>query len=335
MLPHPARCAALLVSLLAGGCAGGEGSHELRTDTFPILGGTPEERLEAVASVRIAHRDSLCSGVLVAPDAIVTAAHCILGVEASEVEVRFGSTSTPSDAAIAPSAIVPYPGATGSAEEVQEGGVDLALLLLGNPVGVAPIGLGRGGAPPEGTALTIAGFGQSSEGTSGTRMTAETSLTRLCSRLLVFGDESANACTGDSGGAVLSHQELVGIISHGRSGCTGPTFATRLDIHLGWVDAVLGAGGPADCPDGCMTPVADCSLLPPSTSGDGGGAVPEAPTGGGDSSCSVREGGMAPRGWALVLVASLLVLSRLARFRRGRPSRNSRAASARRAIIVR
>ena len=144
-----------------------------------------------------------CTGVAIARNAVVTAAHCTRGMR-----VMAGGQSY-RVAGIARSAVLD------DGRRVRVAG-DAAILRLAEalPFGIAPAPVG----PGAGSLFTIAGYGTTDE-SAGASFGAlhEATLVAAGPRALVdpdrHGSIGASACFGDSGGPVMRGGMLVGIIT--------------------------------------------------------------------------------------------------------------------------
>ena len=205
---------------------------------LPIIGGAGDASDPAVVEVVIA--GGQCSGVVVAPRVVVTAAHCAK----------------------------PGPGGTVGAAQIVEtwldryddGQVDhdLAALRLDRDLGIAPLALG---APVLGAPVRLVGFGEDAAGVRGVRRQVAATVSAVEPRSLAAGTAGATTCTGDSGGAAIDASgALVGIVSAGDATCTSASQLVRPDAEpqLAEVIAAWSGACPADgtCTAGCADP--DC-----------------------------------------------------------------------------
>ena len=211
----------------------------------------------------------LCSGAVIAPDLVLTAAHCLTD-QASYRVVAVNRAFRPQRFRIVAAAVHPafVPGTTPRTQP----GVDLAIVKLERPLGqdFVPFDPSLSGLIDAGEGATIAGFGVSSERLKGTARTLrQTNLVSLgpvqvANRVLIVVDPQrlaettgAGACRGDSGGPILAAgaggYRLSGIISwssgalrtRAPSACGGLTAVTPVAEHLGWIaSAVQGLSSP-------------------------------------------------------------------------------------------
>jgi hypothetical protein len=204
----------------------------------------------------------LCSGAVIAPDLILTAAHCVLQRASYRVVVvdeRFRRFSVKAVAAAMHPAFVP-----GTTPRDQPG-VDLAIIKLAEPLGpdFVPFEVGSVPGVGQGDFVNLAGYGLTAENQRGsarvlrsTRLVALGTL-QVANRVLVVADEDklaetsgSGACRGDSGGPILRggpgrSYQLLGIVSwssgalHSRvsTACGGLTAVTPVSEHGEWIEA--------------------------------------------------------------------------------------------------
>jgi secreted trypsin-like serine protease len=256
-----------------------------------VVGGTrvPDGKWRDV--VAVIGRESTCTGTLVAPDVVLTAAHCVVGepyeIRSDTVDYTRGGDRIPVKWSRA------YPD--------WENKYDVGVLVLehvarGRPRKVAAACTTRERLV-EGAKLHLVGFGlttQSGEDTNTALREADVVVTDPtctmdmgCHRVVaphgefMAGGSGVDACFGDSGGPVLVDTEegpaLVGVVSRGLAlpgaPCGQGGIYTRADKVVSWIQSVAGTrvlrtadcdqDGPADGNRGSET--GGCS-----TSGDAG-----------------------------------------------------------------
>jgi len=258
----------------------GETREPVGSSAEPIIGGRIDTADVAVVALLQPSTGTLCSGTLVAPTLVLTAAHCVYLIPASELQVLTGATVASPEQTIAVTSAVAYPTYDGEAEGLT-GGVDLAVVTLATPLTVSPIAVNTSTTDKDltGAEVTVVGFGLSDTGdptTAGVRREVSLEVGSVCSRLLTAGGTDANACLGDSGGAVLLHGELIAVVSSGTPDCESPTNFTRTDAHAKWLAAAIAGNAAAACP-ACVPPDDACGAATeteraePDASADDGG----------------------------------------------------------------
>ena len=200
----------------------------------------------------------LCSGALIAPDLVLTAAHCVLERAAYRVVLtdrRFRRVAVKAVAAAL------HPAFVAGTTPREQPGVDLAIIKLAEPIGgdFVPLDPSNATAFGEGEAVNLAGYGLASERQRGSaRVLRSTTLVSLGTlqgrnRVVVVADgqrlaqtAGAGACRGDSGGPILrgspeTGYQLLGIVSWSSgalrsreaTACGGLTAVTPVSEHGG------------------------------------------------------------------------------------------------------
>jgi secreted trypsin-like serine protease len=189
-----------------------------------------------------------CSAVVLAPDVLLTAAHC---VAAGEHRAHWRDGETPVLAAIRDKAV--HPGYEPKAVEARRRSVDLALVRLAEPLPArfVPARLSAEAAP-QGATVRVAGFGVTAPGerrSGGTLRTVDLPVVEPYgpSRILLWARGEGGACTGDSGGPMLRGEAVVAITSwaagpRGR-GCGGLTQGILVAPQRDWIERTLAAWG--------------------------------------------------------------------------------------------
>jgi len=227
-----------------------------------VLLGTPSRDPDGLRRSVVSIENSageLCSGALIGPNLVLTAAHCMTD-RASYRVVATSRSFRPQRLRVA--AVTIHPSfVTGTTPRTQPG-VDLAIVKLERPLGpeFSPLDPSLGGRIDTGTMVTIAGFGVLLERRKATARTLrQTNLVSLgplevANRVLIVVDPNrlaetpgAGACRGDSGGPILAATSggyrLYGIVSWSSgalrtsepSACGGLTAVTPVAEHLGWI----------------------------------------------------------------------------------------------------
>jgi len=186
-----------------------------------------------------------CTGTLIAPDVVLTAAHCVSSWSLSELEVVFSSNVLALDAdtvAIRPrDAWVPvaYP----------DMAYDVALMLLAEPATVAPLPYLRTPLDPSATdqSLRVVGYGKTQPADSGgVKYEGFARILEISDAHIVH---EPNTCPGDSGGPGFltfdQRELLVGVHSRGSCGQGETSIKVRVDKHLDFISSA-GSSAPAD-----------------------------------------------------------------------------------------
>jgi hypothetical protein len=240
----------------------------------PIIGGVVDAADRAVVAIVQTSTGAICSGTVIAPSVVLTAAHCVYGVAAGDLQVFVGTDQSAPEETLAVTSAVAYPTYDGETTGLA-GGVDLGVLYLAQPASVTPISVRTAVRDTELAAgpLTLVGYGRNTTTDAtgaGTRRSVAAVVDAVCSRILLLGDDVSNECFGDSGGAVLLGGALVAVISSGKPDCIAPSNQVRLSAHALWLDAALQGEAAAACP-GCVAPDPACDAPI-----EGGATIPDA-----------------------------------------------------------
>ncbi|MBL9015290.1 MAG: trypsin-like serine protease [Myxococcales bacterium] len=233
------RLSAIAAVLL--GCS----EPELGDSEHAIVGGMPAPAETAVVGLA-RHATSCtpatmidCSGTLVAPRVVVTAAHC-LGLDPPNIYLAFfGESVTAGGRSIAVVGGRAHPDVDPATYRN-----DIAALILAEdaPAGITPIAMHIGPLPDlTGTDVTLVGFGVTAIAAQdvGVRRAGTARVTAVGADEIDLAPAPAMSCHGDSGGPVLWSGRLVGVTTHGDTACVQRGHAQRVDREEAFVAAVL------------------------------------------------------------------------------------------------
>ena len=196
-----------------------------------------------------------CSGVVIARDVVLTAAHCVYKLD--DTRVFF-----PEPAGVPMlkpvRAISVHPQYRANAPQTRERSIDLALVrtMAPLPARFQPVELDERGSVSVGTRYRIAGFGVTREGwgdTAGTLRWGQLAARAPLSSILLWAEDpqkkNFGACEGDSGGPIFAADSdtLVAITSWseglGKTNCGKLTQAALIAPQRAWIARVLKSWG--------------------------------------------------------------------------------------------
>lgn len=221
-----------------------------------VVAGREGGPAEAATVMVLNARGGVCTGIVLSPRAILTAAHCAAG--GTELRIHWRAGSEP--VLVAPAAVRLHPEFNAQAVSNRRRSIDLALIRMAEPLPArfTAATLDDGPQPRAGEPVTLAGYGVSQEGeakTTGTYRSAALGVVEPYGPghvLLWAADPAgagkrpgAGACQGDSGGPIFSGAHVVAVSSWS----TGPakrqcgllSQGILVGPQRGWIDATLAA----------------------------------------------------------------------------------------------
>lgn len=239
----------LITLALAGACVAC--SPSVSEDAFAharqaVTGGAPTHLFPAIVALVDEQGQTFCSGVVVSPTEVLSAAHCMLP-PAPKLAWLTSDTVAPAAQQFEAASVRIHPD-----YDLETHAHDLARIVTTSPMGLeqALLPMAALAAEDAGIWVQVVGFGLEGLQGAGNRKTAGLSLLESVDEdSLLLAPAPATPCKGDSGGGVFSGEEpeghLLGVISRGDPLCGSYAIATPLDIET--LEELRAAPEPLSC----------------------------------------------------------------------------------------
>ena len=205
-----------------------------------LVGADVADRTVQRYTVVVASTKGKCSGVVLAQDIVLTAAHCVQGALSLQVGNSAGIGRQP----LPPAALTPV---TESVlhplyKPKDSGSPDLAILKLAKPLpGPFIPAVINPKSLAEGDDLIAAGYGQTSANDKSVGTVLRMVLMRVSQTtrnwvmLVRVGEDETKGGHGDSGGPVFAYRGMHSLVAVIVGGTENKTMAVALSAHYGWI----------------------------------------------------------------------------------------------------
>jgi hypothetical protein len=231
-----------------------------------ITSGSPSSDGSVVA---LAFGDVLvCSGTVIAPHAVLTAAHCLSGStlpDLAEGDALVGAAHH--------EVIAAFVSPDFNAASLDH---DIAVVIVEDPLAAPPVPIAMSlDTVAPGATMQVIGYGWTGpdDPAAAVRHTGTSQVDVIDALRIGSHAAPSQVCEGDSGGPALFGDRVIGVTSSGDATCTQVAHHTRVDIHAGFVTNIIartaaGSAGPGDrcwyqdnCAAGDCLPAADDARL--------------------------------------------------------------------------
>lgn len=217
------RRAAVLVAALGGSASA----------AAPITNGSPSSDTAVVA---IAYGSTVvCTGTIIAPHAVLTAAHCLPDSTLPDV-VEGSDPATGMHHRI----VAAFPHPDFDSESLDH---DIAVVIVGEPLHAVPLAFAATlpATAQVGATIRVVGYGWTiaNDTTPPLRRSGTSQIDAIDALRVVSHAAPSQACEGDSGGPALLDDQVIGVASSGDTACTQYARHTRVDVHATFIAGVL------------------------------------------------------------------------------------------------
>ena len=209
-----------------------------------IVGGTTFTGLPAVGSLTV-DGEEYCTGTLIGPRKVLTAAHCLEDPTASQMHFVIGARLSSPDYTLNVASIKQHPSYNSSTITN-----DVGLVTLSQDAPIASLDVNKSmDSSWVGTALFFVGYGVTNAATNsgaGKKRSVWITISDVSTKTFDYGDPGKNTCYGDSGGPALLKESngsylVAGVTSYGDQNCAQYGVDTRVDAFLDFIGATGGS----------------------------------------------------------------------------------------------
>jgi secreted trypsin-like serine protease len=236
----PAGLSLVVLASSLAACAVEPNGDDATSSSSSIVGGSVTSDYPAVGALTRSGR-SFCTGTVVAPRIVVTAAHCVVEQRPSSIRFALGTRASAPEVSIPVAQLLAHP--QYDADRILN---DIGVVVLASDAPVAPVAINSSmSADWVGAPLEFVGFGVTDgiRGSgSGTKRVVTIPVAQVGATQFAHVDRTTNTCFGDSGGPAFARTEegqlvLVGVTSFGDAACSRFGVATRVDAYAEFLGA--------------------------------------------------------------------------------------------------
>ncbi|WP_394823570.1 S1 family peptidase [Pendulispora albinea] len=255
------RAVVMVAALLsAAGCsAQTQGAvDETERESSAIIGGVEDRGDPAVVFLQMKTPDGKsygCTGEVIAPTVVLTAAHCIDTATLGEGTVYTiipgpKAQDTAASEHLAVKEVHPHPQYDGSKPADQP--YDIGVAILEEATAISPLPFNRAAltSSDEGKDVRLVGYGWDDGWTrsgGGVKREVTVPLRKVTESVIETGTRTKKSCHGDSGGPAFlkvdGKETIVGVTSYGQDSifqaCVSYGYYTRVDLYTDFIDGYL------------------------------------------------------------------------------------------------